>query len=344
MPLTVGSHVILDGDPLKMGTSQLDKVYMGSNLVWENYDHNYDITASTDELSEITVDWIPHPEAIRHALFRDNVEIAYDQDPPYYDNPGDYVSHTYKVQAHFSGGGSEFSAEAVGQAVEPPIPGSVIVDYTNFNSEVGSGIGSVTKNADGFFSFTPPANVTSVTYSITAAGGSGSVALFDAYHPAGGGSRGQELCGVVEITPDVISITIGLGGAVVHRNYQSATNGNPGNISVFGSVLATGGSGGLHGVSPQAAWYLGMGWAWAPCIGGTTLDGLNAVASYGGQASWGWGGYGSSYPVGGAGTQIVAGAGCIGAGGGGAAFNDDSGHYDVWSGAGGNGQLRLSWG
>ena len=188
--------------------------------------------------------------------------------------------------------------------------------------------GSQTWTAVGSFTFNPPAGISHGNVCMIGAGGSGSIATD--YANCGGGGRGQTRDRQVNFvfgTP--IQGSVGAGGTVV----ATPSNGRAGASSTFGSLVAEGGLGGTIGGS-----YYGNGAASdSGCANTTAKDGLQAAhhksIGFGGMGAWGNGGNAADYTGGG------VGAGGVGAGGG-AGYGSSS---FLRSGAGGRGEVRLTW-
>jgi len=213
---------------------------------------------------------------------------------------------------------------------------SVTINY--LLSECGGAVETLAGD-NGVFTFTPPVGVTTITVSGIGAGGSGGVTAYDSLHISGGGHAGTENCGMAVAASPTHSIVIGAGGAVVSRGSEGGTNGNAGaNSSIEGYIYA-GGVGGVAG----ALDYNGVGAEHTDCLGNTHLDGADtdgASLGRGGQAGWGDGGCGIHIDGDGVGVACDGG---IGSGGGAADLGTDSGGWNVTSGAGGNGQIIISW-
>ena len=191
--------------------------------------------------------------------------------------------------------------------------------------------GSQTFTSSG--TFTVPQGYTEVTICMIGGGGSGGACAVPVNNPtgalySGGGYSGEIVSQVVSglTSGQVIAVTIGSGGAGV-SGYDVA--GNAGTETVFGSIVANGGAGGGATTFP----YYGEGGARViSCLGITTYDGSSAIfEAWGGGAS---GGYGGQAGFGNGGT--LGGSGGVGAGG--------AGHIaGTISGAGGRGELVVSW-
>ena len=212
-------------------------------------------------------------------------------------------------------------------AEEPPTTwGRAIIDYATF-SEQGLAEGTVTKNADGDFTFTPPVGVTEFQVCAVGGGGGGARSGYTGnVENGGGGYAGEYLATVGEITSP-LSMSIGTGAIVQGTLHASGLSGNP---TIVGGTELLGGSGGINNSSS----YGGDGGEFtSPC--GTYRDGYLYAGSgfdgifYGGQASaLGHGGGGSNNPT----LDGVAGSG-----GGGTA----SGAH--LPGAGGDGRVVIYW-
>ncbi len=171
---------------------------------------------------------------------------------------------------------------------------------------------------------------TLINICLAGAGGSGSVGEIWGVK-AGGMAGGIISSAQTYADGTVLPVVIGVGGAAVYN----ADYGLPGTNSTFDGLIGYGGPGG------NTEDYLGNGNSRNSCGGTFTdgwycydVDGWSEIA-YGGQAgAFGNGGNGICYANGGTGG--------IGAGGG-SAFDGDLVHT-LYSGAGGRGQLVLSWG
>jgi hypothetical protein len=173
--------------------------------------------------------------------------------------------------------------------------------------------------------FTVPAGVSSVTLCMVGGGGAGGGNTSAGSGDLGGGHAGTVVSTTVAVTPGQnISVGVGVGGVG-----NLATHGSAGGTTTFGGLSAAGGAGGLTGTAN----YAGVGGANSTC-GGTSNDGAQAYAGlafYGGQ--------GSGFGDGGDTLDFGADPGGVGAGGG-AAY---SFFIDSAGGAGGRGEVRLTW-
>ena len=190
---------------------------------------------------------------------------------------------------------------------------------TDSNSDTGTALntpppvdppsGSITFTASGTWSV--PSGVTSVRYCMIGGGGGGGGAL-----NLLGGNAGDNRSGTISVTPGVnMSVVIGLGG----EPGGSSGPGTNGGHSSFGGQTVNGGLYHYHS---------GDGESRSTCAG-TSIDGYRDNNGYGGMGGFGNGGNGNN-----SGNGHPGG---VGAGGGGA-LGQPSG------GAGGRGELRLSWG
>lgn len=165
---------------------------------------------------------------------------------------------------------------------------------------------------------------TNVSYCMVGGGGSGACDSAT----AGGGYSGAVKSGVINKPKgSTISITIGAGGGVV-APYAA---GKAGGSTVLDGITAAGGHGGYKGSSSHA----GNGQNRSTC-GGTGKNGSHNT--YGNTN--GYGGQSSGFSNGGNSRAVYSAyAGGVGSGGGGANYTNSS----YRSGAGGRGQVNLSW-
>lgn len=185
--------------------------------------------------------------------------------------------------------------------------------------------GSQTFTSSG--TFTVPAGYSQVTICMVGGGGSGASA--GVWDGRCGGYAGQVVSQVVSglTGGQEIAVTVGSGGASVY-----ASLGNAGTASSFGAyVTASGGAGGSFMT------YLGNGGGRTTC-GGSGVDGSSQYI----EDQWGedwataYGGQSSGFSNGGNGIgHSAGGAGGVGSGGGASIFSS--------SGAGGRGEVRVSW-
>jgi hypothetical protein len=172
---------------------------------------------------------------------------------------------------------------------------------------------------------------TNITVCLVGGGGSGGYA----HDTTGGGYAGDVSSGTINYSSGTtISVTIGAGGAKTTDG--GTTYGNSGGTTKIGGISGSGGRGGtsLNGTSPS---YKGDGGNRSTC-GGSNHDGskyydagINShhpdTVAYGGQTS--------GFGAGGSGSEKSSYGGGVGSGGGGCASN--------YGGAGGRGEIRLSW-
>ncbi|WP_434155796.1 phage tail protein [Pseudomonas sp. JZ134] len=203
--------------------------------------------------------------------------------------------------------------------------------------------GSALWNTAGTYQWIVPANVYRVWARCMGGGGSGGYPNV-AGSSGGGGGAGGHGEGIYSVTPgDVITITVGAGGAAV-----TSGSGNSGGTSSFGSFLScTGGSGGIYSGGGAA------GGAGGSCSGANIVsykgqDGgcgvylnsgntsNNATGGCGGGISGGRGAAGqgtTNY-----GAQATAGG--TGSGGGGGGYSNS---VAAAGAAGGAGEVSLRW-
>jgi len=159
-------------------------------------------------------------------------------------------------------------------------------------------------------------------------GGAGSNSTFDG--GCGGGFSGAITEDSFTYTEDdVVTATIGTGGASISTN----NNGLSGGATSFGTHTAVGGGGGFTYWDASRTDFNGNG-AEVTNVFGTFNDGLSDPIGWGGQAGAGNGGNSNIYD-----PTTPATSGGIGSGGGACFIAGDSGP----TGAGGNGQIILSW-
>ena len=218
------------------------------------------------------------------------------------------------------------------------------------NNLVSSGNNGVSQIATfsniGTTTWTPPANVTSVSYLVVGGGGGGG------YDAGGGGGAGGMLTGALAVTPGTVyTVTVGSGGLADTTRVGGAGGAN----SVFASVTAYGGGGGgsRNGgprAAPSGTWGSG---------GGGSGDGGSGVAGTGGQGNSGGNGNASYTPGGGGGgaggsggntssesspgsggsgsSSSISGSSVTYAGGGGGGYNAGSNGGSGGGGRGGGG-------
>ena len=221
--------------------------------------------------------------------------------------------------------------------------------------------------------WTCPAGVTSVTVQCWGGGGAGGGGAYLAstysYEVGGGGAGGSYISYTVSVTPgNVYNFTVGAGGTGVAGTSSTAGNGNAGGSTFFGNstagvssdavVLATGGAGGngamglgtsTNKVATNATAVSGSTSGNVPSSGYiSNIAGGNGSAATGGTSpASGAGGTGAN--GGGAGGAAVSGfpgsttAGSAGTapGGGGSGANNKTAAGT--GGAGGKGQIELTW-
>jgi hypothetical protein len=163
----------------------------------------------------------------------------------------------------------------------------------------------------GSSTFTPPANVTSVSYLVVAGGGGGG-----SYAYPGGGGAGGVLYGTQTVVPGTVyNITVGGGGA--GGIYPSTYNGSNGSNSTFGSLTAVGGGYGASSATTGGNGGSGGGGKGnaSTNLGGTGTSGQGSNGGTGGSDGATWangGGGGGATAVGGNATSGAAGNGGAG--------------------------------
>ena len=189
------------------------------------------------------------------------------------------------------GGNSDLAADDItaGQIV------SVVYDGTYFQiiGQLGNVVGGAPHGKQMFTSsgtFTVPAGVTTVYLSMCGGGGSGSAVTGGA---GGGGGGASALSFTYSVNPlDVITVTVGTGGA--GKSFSSAT-GNPGTASSFGTFTCGGGAG-AYSSSNGGAGGTGSIGSIPGTAGGRGND--NGNNGDGGSSMFGAGGSNNGYSIG----------------------------------------------
>jgi hypothetical protein len=223
------------------------------------------------------------------------------------------------------------------------------------------GANTTTFSTPGATGFVVPAGVTSITVQVWGAGGGGGGASGFGQAGSGGGGGGGFAERTIAVTPGTFyPITVGAGGA----GGAAGVTGTAGGSSSFSTLaVATGGAGGIRSIASGS---YGAGGAGGAGTVGTILRnggaGGNAAAGFGGGGGGGSAGTGAN---GNAGSGITGGVavtdggaganasaaisvnGSIGSnpGGGGSGARRGSSilNPNVTGGAGGNGQVKVSW-
>ena len=245
-----------------------------------------------------------------------------------------------QIQTEFGGANPVAMTEYYGR---PSIPAAGVISASNFYGANGYNgpasprtfTASTTLTAGVDF----PAGHT-ITVCMVGAAGSGGVT--SSYGKNGGGSAGT----VVSTTTSAIygasvGVTIGAGGTA--RFGDTTRAGLAGGGSAFNGISAPGGAGGTvlpgDGATGSAPIHSGNGGGKTTC-GGSGVDGVLQSSH---AHVTGWGGESSGFGNGGFGrvnlTAGDAGSGGVGSGGGGVA----DGLSARSSGAGGRGEVRISW-
>ena len=334
MALIVNGQDIPNGTVWTINGVQVNSVECNGIAIWGSTEAPGvvdDFQASDDEYGQITMTWtrttgLPAPH---YDLFLDGVKIAEDINPGYVflTQPGTY---TFYIQAYNSVGRTTSNYDN-GTALIPP-SGNVTITYDSVsggNPETVSGSGTS-------FTFTPPQGITEVDVCMVGGGGGGAVPVYGStIRMASGGYSGQVVSNTINVSSSV-PITLGSRGS--GGVTASPWEGGKGGTTSFGSLKATGGSGGAHSTQNN---YGGNGGSRTTCLG-TSNDGV--VHLYG-LYYVGMGGQTSGYSKGGAGYTasdgyIHGGDASHGSGGGGAGCI--LGGTEV-GGLGGYGVVKLSW-
>lgn len=184
--------------------------------------------------------------------------------------------------------------------------------------------------------FTVPYGITEVYVTALGAGGGGGYALprsSSPYQGGGGGGAGNYVKKQkISVTPgEVISVTVGVGGAG-GTGYSSSSDGQAGGNTTFGSYLTVTGGG--------AGNYQGTGGS-SNYTGGTGTTTTSRAGGNGGASKFGTGGTGATNSSNANATTPALGAG----GGGGYGYSDSaSTHPHRNGGVGGNGYCIVEYG
>ncbi len=203
---------------------------------------------------------------------------------------------------------------------------TVRADTTTVYTESCCTPGSASWTAIGTHEWIVPQGVTSVELCMIGAGGSGGSVSDDAISRwAGGGHGGAEITQTVNVTPgETITVVVGKGGDGVTYDQD----GKPGTDSKFGTIIASGGEGGIINLAGTPVHYGGNGGSRNTCIG-TFYDGIYELSGgneyWGGQAGW------SNGTSGGAIHNAGTGAGT------------GANYSPSYTGNGGRGEVRISW-
>lgn len=235
----------------------------------------------------------------------------------------------------------------VGAENPPTTWGRAIIDYATF-SEQGLAKDTVTKNADGDFTFTPPVGVTefqTLRFGAGSGGGGGASGTEGCVGGCGYNGRagspglaGEQLTDVLPlVTPVGILIGKGSLGGAGGANCDSEDNVNTGSGTIVGGstsfeslVTALGGSV-AYGGSTECG-------NTSPCPNGASGEASSVGAGGTGGISH------SADTIGGAGGagETSAGGGA-GGGGGGGSNAGDNGEAGGAGGAGGDGRVVIYW-
>ena len=224
------------------------------------------------------------------------------------------------------------------------VPASGTISLSHFYGQTAQApAGSQTFTASG--TFTVPIGKTSVTVCMCAGGGSGAYATYG----SGGGYAGGRINQAVAVTSgQQIAVTVGAGGTYVAPDGLGTTAlGHAGSNSSFGGIVAIGGVGGTttptNGNKSNPKLYPGLGAGNITTCGGSFHDGTAISYSTGTNTAYQNGGQAGQFGNGGNGAYSVnGGTGGIGAGGG-AAGSKYTTNVSYHTGAGGRGQVVVSW-
>jgi Glycine-rich domain len=173
-----------------------------------------------------------------------------------------------------------------------------------------------------------------LTICMIGGGGSGGTGDGHIAGDVGGGHGGTIVNNTVTLSyGESITITIGTGGAGIASQAYTNKNGNAGTATIFGGYFtASGGAGGYVNPSGTSGNYQGDAGSRSTCYG-TFYDGTapQFVSTWGGQAGFANGTDGA-YPA-------NSTAGSKGSGSGGVKMFD----VTQYSGAGGNGWVKINW-
>ena len=284
--LYIGGINITDGNPLKLGNTQADKIMLGTNQVWIN---NYAPSALTDFSStssgannKVTVIFSPAGglPAPTYNLYENAILVASN------------ISSGY-IYTSLVTGNNTYRVDAVNLVATVPSNNSAANVWSGGTSYTATSTRTLTAGTDF------PANTT-ITIQVMGGGGSGG-GPWGNYAGHGGYASGVTSTSTSKSYGSSLAITIGGGGSSVSYATNNRHSGYTGGTSTC-VVSRSGGGGGAGGVI------------------------LSSAGSSGQSSAWGTGGGNHS-------------TGGVGAGGGG------SGNYFTYtnSGAGGRGEVRLSW-
>jgi len=191
---------------------------------------------------------------------------------------------------------------------------------TDIGSAAGIPQGSIVFDEPGNYTWEAPEGVSEVNLCMVGGGGSGGNIIGD--YAFFGGSAGTEINQTFSLINSTCAVIVGEGG-----NGTTNSEGNNGTFSGFETLTVDGGLWGR---------YEGDG---APGPDGCGGGGYNDGNKNDPDMSSGYGGQASSFGNGGNGGDRQGENGGVGAGGGGTEYNSS-----CTSGAGGRGEVRISWG
>lgn len=303
---------IPNGNPLKIGDNQIDKIMFGNDQVWINTVAPSAITNLTTFggglTASITITFtvatgIPTPT---HDLYENGILIVSNITSGTVYNSTVKGNNSYYIRATNVAGHTDSNLSYASIWIGG---NSLVVDSnTTLEPGIDVPIGLVTVCMIG--------------------GGGGGAQSYDPSWGTGGGVAGQNVGGTfTPVFGSNIFVTIGEGGS----GQSGSGSGSPGTDTVLGSFFtASGGAGGQVISNNANATHNGNGGQQTTCKG-TSNDGTQTtIWNGGGQGGFENGGNGVN-------GAVSGGHGGIGAGGGGATLS-------TWSGGrGGRGQVNLSW-
>lgn len=292
-------------ETVMLGDQQVDAIYYGDSLVWEDKFPPLpitDFTASDLEIDAIVCTWTPttgKPEDITYDLVNNDTDVV--------------------LASNISSGYSYSTTEA---SLNLRVDATNEAGTTPSNVDTGTTrapAGSQTFSTPGSFVFNNPRGYTQVTLCMIGGGAGGTN-----FYPVGITYRaraGQIYSGVQAISGATTAVTVGAGGSV------GGQPGGNGGATTFGTRTVSGGTSDSTNVN---------GGTRSTCHG-TYNHGINGNPRddrfRGGEAGLGNGGNAVTYDQGG-----QAGSGVRGGGGG--MYDSRTGS----GGAGGAGFIRVSWG
>ena len=211
--------------------------------------------------------------------------------------------------------------------------GSTWNDLTSSTSFVAA-VGQQEYTTAGTFTFTVPANCTSISAVTIGGGGGGAGADGRAGDGMGGGGGGALCYGTIAVTPgEILSVTVGTGGNGGGTGGAAGSTGGLSRISRGATNLLTanGGNGGVYRNTTATAQSTFSANASVTSSGGGNGGGAGGSPTNGGSGGGGAGGYGGAGGTGGGTAAPTAGSG---GGGGGGGNITSGGNARAWGGGG----------